>query len=300
MENEKQPQKIKLEITFSDSSVMEKEILLTSDTAVSPPADSQKMPWITVGILAFIVCASLATGVYHWYTEYFQSTEAVYHAAETEDEQLEEIEPIDEIETDEQDVPPEIPRPEMDVFPEFIALWEEYGNEDIAAVLTLGGEEFMVTQSDDNVFYITHDINRNRSPHGWVFLDSEVDLLTGSEHNMVVYDPVGGFIRRIREYVDYDYFLANPAISFSTLYGNFEWEIFAFYVAPRDFPFAVVNHESDEAWGAVLEQFTMASMYNTMLDVTMYDQILTVAVPTDISPDLFYVLQARMLRHITS
>jgi len=323
-ETERLLQKIKMEITFSDKSTIEKEILLTDKNTAEKkvitfdenskepdlPADV-KIPRVTAAILAVIVCASLITGVYHWYTSYFKpaDNEQPIHTdagagadnthigtdiPEQTGDKTEEQAPV-EPET------PVINRPDIEPFPEFLALWEEYGNDDIVAVLRFAEMEFHVMQSSDNAFYITHDIFRNYSSQGWVFLDHQVDLLTGMEHNMVVYDPVGSFIREtIQEYADYDFFLMHPKISFSTLYGDFEWEIFAFYVAPVDFPFAVVSHPDDDAWGEMVEQFTLASLYNTMLDVTMYDQILTIAVPTNIDPELFYVLQARMLRQITS
>jgi hypothetical protein len=89
-------------------------------------------------------------------------------------------------------------------------------------------------------------------------------------------------------------------ISLSTLFGEMEWEIFSYYVAPSDFPFAVVDHPDDDIWGEMVEQFTLVSLYNTMLDVNMYDQVLTIVVPTTVNPELFYILQARMLRQITS
>jgi len=321
--DERSLQKIKMEITFSDKSTLEKEIILTDKSAAdkkviifdetteeSDKSDSGKIPWVTVVILAVIVVASLATGIYHWYSSYFQPSDSVppEYIEKNPDNTINAPVPTpgantaDNPASDTAD--PEIPvmeRPAIDPLPEFLLLWEEYDNEDIVAVLTLAGTEFLVVQSSDNAFYITHDINRNYSSSGWVFLDHQVDLFMGLEHNMVVFDPVGGFMREtIQEYAEYNYYLEHPTISFSTLYGDFEWEIFAFYVAPVDFPFAVVNHPNDETWGEMVEQFTLVSLYNTMLDVTMYDQILTIAVPTNIDPELFYVLQARMLRQITS
>jgi len=318
------PQKIKMEITFSDKSTIEKEILLTDKSAAEKKVitfneetnetekpEDIKIPRVTVAVLTVIVCASLITGVYHWYTSYFKPAEneqPVYAGAEANADDPHigidiPVIPDDEVNYQNPDVidTPVIQRPEIEPFPEFISLWDEYGNEDIVAILEFADTEFKVVQSNDNAFYITHDIYRDFSSQGWVFLDHQVDLLMGFEHNMVIFDPTGSFMREtVQEYADYDFFLMHPAISFSTLYGDFEWEIFAYYIAPGDFPFAIVNHPDDEAWGEMVEQFTLASLYNTMLDVTMYDQVLTIAVPTIIDPELFHILQARMLRQITS
>jgi len=308
--------KIKMEITFADESTINKEIIISGgETKEAKPPDDAKMPWAAAIVLAVIVCASLATGVYHWYNSYFAPADAVEpaHIAAGDERAPEENanEPANDnintmTEQEETDPPdePDLPagqRYPIEPLPEFLQLWEEHGNEDIVAVLTLGETEIVVVQSNDNAFYITHDINRELSSQGWVFLDHQVDLYTGLEHNMVIYDPVGEFLRQVlQEYAEYSFFLRNPTITLSTLFGEIEWEIFSYYVAPADFPFTIVDHPDDDIWGEMIEQFTIASLYNTRLDVNEEDQILTIVVPTSVNPELFYVLQARMLRQITS
>jgi len=329
--------KIKMEITFSDDSTINKEIVISGNelskaptasnektlNALHPetqpeelkdlsPPEETKIPWVTVAVLAFIVCASLVTGIIHWYNAYYLPPDAVdpghviADPVRTPDANLEQTR---EDETDAQphdtDIDPDPPetsrRYAIEPLPEFLLLWDEHDNEDIVAILTLGETEIPVVQSNDNAFYITHDINGNLSPLGWVFLDYQVDLYIGMEHNMVIYDPTGEFLRSVmQEFAEYDFFLRNPMISLSTLFGELEWEIFSYYIAPSDFPFAIVDHPDDDIWGETVEQFTLASLYNAMLDVTMYDQVLTIVVPTTVNPELFYILQARMLRQITS
>jgi len=324
--------KIKMEITFSDDSTINREIVISgnerNDAAktiqkaakevvpwevpkVTSSSEEAKIPWVTVAILALIVCASLVTGISHWYSAYYLPADAIdpgHVIADPERTpdvivvQAGEDEPAEPQDADfAPDSPETSRRYAIDPLPEFLLLWDEYDNEDIVAILTLGETEIPVTQSNDNVFYLVHDITRSLSPSGWVFLDYQIDLYIGMEHNMVIYDPFGEFLRdAIIEFAEYDFFLRNPMISLSTLFGEFEWEIFSYYIAPLDFPFAVVDHPDDDIWGEVIEQFTMASFYNTMLDVNMYDQILTIAVPTPLNTELFYILQARMLRQITS
>jgi len=307
--------KIKMEITFSDESTINKEIVISENEwkTIKAPKE-EKMPWIAAAVLACIVCASFTTGIFHWYNTYYRPAEAVVPGyIDTSGDRTPNnttggpadgnANGVTEQGKEEPDQPdqPTGPRYGIEPLPEFLSLWEKYNNEDIVAVLTLAEEEFIVVQSYDNAFYITHDINRNTSSSGWVFMDHQIDMYIGSENNMVLYDPVGEFLRQIiQEYADYDFFLRNSTILLSSLYGDFEWEIFSYYVAPADFPFAIVNQPDDDEWGGMVEQFTKASLYNTMLDVNMEDQVLTIAVPTNIDPELFYILQARMLRQITS
>ena len=306
---------IKMEITFSDDSTIKKEIIISGDEWKAAKApDETKMPWIAAAVLACIVCASFATGIFHWYNTYYNPADALEpgyvdanggrNPGNTANEPSNgNANEVIEQGTEEPGQPdqPSGSRYGIEPLPEFLLLWEEYGNEDIVAVLTLAETEFLIVQSNDNAFYITHDINRNPSLHGWLFLDHEVDIYMGLENNMVLYDPVGAFLRQIiQEYADYDFFLRNPTILLSSLYGDYEWEIFSYSVLPTEFPFRTVNHPDDDEWGEAVAQFLGASLINTRLDVTMEDQVLTIAVPTTVDPELFHILQARMLRQITS
>jgi len=286
----------------------------------SEPPASEKTPWVTVVILAVISCASLTTGIVYWYNTYVRPVEYVQPALLVAANEAYNTQPdyppipYEYAPSEAGEAAPLAPlRPVMDPLPEFVSLWEEYGNQDIVARLTIAETDILIVQGSDNIFYLTHDIHSMSSPGGWAFMDYEVDLLMGDDFNMVIHippaliasddsqdSPMDALHYVLRNYMEYYFFLTHPTISLATLYGDFDWEIFSFYVAPVDFPFAVVNHTCEESWGIVVEQFTLAAMYNTMLDVTPYDQVLTIAAPTDISPDLFYVLQARMLRHITS
>ena len=305
--------KIKMEITFSDESKINKEIIISGDEwkPVKAPEET-KMPWIAAAVLACIVCASFATGIFHWYTTYYRSADVVEpgyvdtDGGRVPNDNANEQGSGNEVIAQGDDEPdqPDLPsgsRYGIEPLPEFSLLWEEYGNVDIVAVLTLAETEFLIVQGNDNAFYITHDINRNPSPQGWLFLDHEVDIYMGLEHNMVLYDPVGEFLRQvIQEYADYDFFLRNPTILLSSLFGDYNWEIFSYSVLPTESPFRIVNHPDDDVWGEIIAQFSGASLYNTRLDVTMEDQVLTIAVPTTVDPELFHILQARMLRQITS
>ncbi|MCL2355996.1 MAG: class B sortase [Defluviitaleaceae bacterium] len=271
--------------------------------------DEKKIPWVTVAVLAILCIATLGTGVFHWHRNYFSPADyAAYVSTDVEppsrDFEYDESAPGELAETELAEIfddVPEIIRPDIEPLPEFVALREEHDNDDIVAVLTLADNEVLVMQTDNNEFYLTHDINREPSEAGSVFMDSETDLLMGFDHNFVVHVPPGNALRQIlQEYASYDFFLIHPTISLFTLYGNFDWEIFAFYIAPDAFPFMTVNHPDDDAWGIAVEQFTLAALYNTRLDVTLYDQIITITSPIEAGSNFYYVLQARMLRHITS
>lgn len=314
------------ELKQADEMQQSDELKQTAETQKAARViDLEKMPWGTVIVLAVLCVASLITGVVYWYNNYYLSSDhggnpsvseedtalpsvgnseqnqgliQIPAATDTRDSR-ESGDALAQDEEPEHEVAPMIP--DMDPLPEFIELWEEYGNEDIVGILYLAEHEEFVLQADDNSFYLTHDINREQSETGSVFLDYGVDLLMGMDYNMVVYIPYDVAIREVlREYINYDFFLMHPTLTLATLYGDFDWEIFSFYIAPDTVSFMTVNYPDDYVWGEAVMHFTLASLYNTRLDVTEFDQIITIVTPTDVGSGIYYVLQARMLRQITS
>ena len=269
-----------------------------SEATVNEPESSKELPWFSIGALAVLCVAALITGIYYWYTTYYDSGEedvpAFFEPLPPADEYL--LPPVGLQDTNNDDdiseeYEPEDIRPLVDPSPEFLALWEEYDRTDIVARLTIAEEDVLIIQV----------IDADYDTEGWAVLDEQVNLLFGEDDNMVIFAAEDSYLQQmLREYSDYDHFLMHPTLLLDTLYGYFEWEIFAFFVAPAALGFMEVNYEDPDAWGDMVGQFIQTSLYNTRLDVAEYDQIITIVSPAEGSPDLFTVLQARMLRQITS
>ena len=190
--------------------------------------------------------------------------------------------------------------PEVIISPEILALREQFGNDDIVGRLSIIGTsiDYPVVQGVDNEFYLRHDIRGNPSSGGWIFLDYEVDI-AGHDQNIVIYGHnmmIGTMFHSLRHYVDYDFLREHQIISFSTLYADYEWEIFAFFRTHIDFPYTHINFPNVATWGAMLEQFMQHSMHDTGIIVTPDDRILTLSTCTNQDPDERFVLQARLIR----
>ena len=264
-----------------------------------------KIPIFTVIVLSILCILSLGTGVYYWYTNYFATEPAIETVAEVAATEIElpvlyeaEHEPEHEPEYEAEEIVPDLTqpmRPVLDPRPQFVELWEYYGTTDIVGHLFIPGTEFDTYV----VQFETNDLAANPSPNNWVMLDYRVDILLDWDLNIIIHGEYGSALQEImREYFYYEFFLTNPTITFNTQYAEYDWEIFAFYVAPSTLGFAEIHYCLD-TWGDEVEMFSLAALYNTRLDVTEYDQVLTLITPTG-TADMFYVLQARLLRHITS
>jgi len=246
--------------------------------------ETPKIPKLTAICLSVLCILAIGTGVRHWYTTYF--LDEVTPA-------LADVSAFDEYELASQAYEPfSIPRPILEPRPQFVALWEYFGKNNIVGHLFIEGTEL-------DEYVLQSEYNENL-PSDWVFICHKVDILMGDALNWVIHGQHDSKMQHIlSKYFDYDFFLQHPVITFNTQYAEYEWEIFSFYIAPMDFPFAVVHHPL-EYWGDMVETFTIAGLYDTRLDVTEYDQILTLTTPVSSTHGLYYVLQARLLRHITS
>ena len=182
---------------------------------------------------------------------------------------------------------------------EFLELRRVFGNDDIVGHLRIEGTaiDYIVVQGADNDFYLRRDIWQNRSSAGWIFLDYAVDL-RGQDQNMTIYGHNvrnGAMFHNIRRYVSYSFFRENPIITFRTLYADYEWEIFAFYVAHINFPYTVVNFPNEATYAYMLDRFMSMSIHDSGITVSHNDRILTLSTCTNSNVNERFVLQARLI-----
>jgi len=186
-----------------------------------------------------------------------------------------------------------------EIRPEFLALREQFENDGIVGRLWIEGTsiDYIVVQSSDNDFYLHHDIYKNQSGAGWIFLDYEVDL-TKDNQNTVIYGHNmrnGTMFGGLSRFAGYDFFKEHQIINFSTLYEDTAWEVFAFYTTHIDFPYTHINFASRDQWVLMLESFIDRSVHEADHKPTATDRILTLSTCENNDNDLRLVVQARLI-----
>jgi len=188
---------------------------------------------------------------------------------------------------------------------EFIHLQEAFENEDIIGHLSIAGTSIysIVVQADDNEFYLDHDVWRNPSIAGWIFADYMVDIAS-EDHNIVIYGhnmSADLMFHSLRHFQDFEFLRAHSRILFSTIYDDYEWEIFSFYIAHISFPYTNINFHNDPAsqdyWGNWIRIFAEMSMHHTGIEVSSEDRILTLStcINGQRNTDYRFVLHARLI-----
>lgn len=199
--------------------------------------------------------------------------------------------------------PPEKPEPfetEKTIQPEFEVLRKTYDNDDIIGYLKIENTsvDYPVLQYTDNDYYLNRGIDKNLNMAGSLYLDYENNVAK-EDKNSIIY---GHNMRQdimfhsLRYFTNEDYYKERKNITFNTIYDNYKWEVFAFYsVDVRDFYYLDVNFKSDEDFLALVNKMKSLSLYDTGIEVTAEDRILTLSTCTNITETSRYVLNAKLV-----
>lgn len=196
-------------------------------------------------------------------------------------------------------LPSEEVEEEKIIKPYFVEQIKKYDNEDIVAYLQIPDTsvEYLVVQKEnDNTYYLDHDIENKPNQAGWIYMDYENDIL-GEDKNTVIY---GHNMRQdymfhsLRYYRDEAYFKDHRYIYLNTLYDETKWEIFSAYITTTDFYYIQVSFVEDEFENLIAEMKNK-SFYNTGVEISKDDRILTLSTCTGRADDERYVINAKLV-----
>lgn len=181
----------------------------------------------------------------------------------------------------------------------FLAVLES--NEDIVGRINVAPDiKYLVTQSDDNKFYLEHGYKQEQSKEGTIFLDYRCDTkLEELEGHYILYGhhmKKGTMFAHLMEYKDEVFFRDNNIIRFDTLYEDYKWEIFSAYVTTTDFYFIDTVFADQDEWFSFLTLVQDKSMFRTNVELKPDDVLLTLCTCTYEYDDARFVIHARLIR----
>jgi len=201
----------------------------------------------------------------------------------------------------EQPQPPAQTTPEPQRLGRFATLYAE--NSDIVGWLNIPAADvdLPVLQGDDNEFYLYHDFNGRFTRYGSIF------LCTGKEvhphrmtQNLSLYGHNtrnGSMFGRLSRFRNIDTLRNNPTFTFTTLYEEIEFVIFALFVTNSDPAQDNGNffEYREEVTQALLDEIHARSMIHTGVEVTPNDQLLSLTTCTHEFHDARLVVFARTM-----
>ena len=104
--------------------------------------------------------------------------------------------------------------------------------------------------------------------------------ITSSNLNTVIYGhrmKDGSMFQQLTKFLDQDFFDTHRTFEYDTLYESYEAEIFAVYNTLTEFDYIQTDFASDEAYEQLLSRIKEKSMFQTDIEVSASDQIITLS-----------------------
>ena len=144
--------------------------------------------------------------------------------------------------------------------------------------------DYPVVQSEDNTFYLKHNINKEKNGSGCPFLDYRNSIKPDSRDRCIIiyghHRRNGTMFAHLKRYNELDFYQENPVIRFDTIYERGEWIIFSNFRTTTSWstgvPFNYIRTEfkDDEDYLSFVNELKKRSLISIPVEVRADDQIL--------------------------
>lgn len=181
-------------------------------------------------------------------------------------------------------------------------------NTDFVGYLDIPGVNLSlpVVQTSDNETYLGKNFYGASTKYGCPFVAYENNI-TQFDTNTVIYGHHmndGTIFGALDKYKSIDGFKAAPVIEFNTLYGNYKWKVIAAFITNAEqeddsgyvFNYFFTNLSTKEHFASYLNELSQRSLYDTGVDVTVDDKLLTLSTCSHEFDNARFVVVARLVR----
>ncbi len=157
--------------------------------------------------------------------------------------------------------------------------------------------DYPVVKAEDNFYYLHRFIDGSYNGGGSIFLDC---LCAGdfSGKNTVIYGHNmndGSMFASLRDYRKDGYYAEHPKLYLNTPTQNYRIEVFAGYVTDADSDTYDIGFTDDAAYLAFLEKMRSQSDFETNVELTAEDRIVTLSTCSYEYYDARYVIQGKLV-----
>lgn len=168
---------------------------------------------------------------------------------------------------------------------------------------------YPVYQTDDNDFYLNHDMDKKSSKYGALFIDKDSQI--GREkngRNTVIYGHSmrdGAMFGELKKFLDISFYSKNKIIDFTSLYSANKYKVFAVFVtntlpehnSGEVFDYSKSSFISENDFNAWINSIQQKSIITTNIDVNFDDEILTLSTCAYDFEGARLVVMARKIRN---
>lgn len=169
-------------------------------------------------------------------------------------------------------------------------------NEEIIAWIGIPGTKisYPVMQGDDNVYYLNHTFSHKVNSAGSLFMEV-LNAEDFSDYHTLIYGhnmKNGSMFGTLSYYKSPTYLVAHPYIYVDVEEGRLKYQIFSCYETTADSDSYTIGFAPDDVYADYLAKIKGRAAYDTGVEVSQEDQILTLSTCTR-SGQLRYLVHAK-------
>ena len=146
--------------------------------------------------------------------------------------------------------------------------------------------DYPVMQTDDNEYYLDHDVNHEQDKNGTLFMDYQCDV-TKPSSNFIIYGHnmrSGNMFGNLDKYKSEDYYKKHPTILFDTIYEKAVYQVmyvFNSHIYTEDEVtfkyYQMIDIASEKEFESNMKNMQEMSLYNTGVEAVYGEQLLTLS-----------------------
>ena len=171
-------------------------------------------------------------------------------------------------------------------------------NTDIASLMSLNRDiygwlkvnntniDYPVVHTDDNNYYLKHNLYKEKDKNGWVFMDYRNSTTSELSKNTIIYGHnmyySGVMFGTLHKAYQKSWYTksSNQIITFNTLYKNMKFKIFSIYKIPKTSDYLITNFDDDDEFMRYVDMVKGRSIADFGVEVNKDDKLLTLSTCT--------------------
>lgn len=157
-------------------------------------------------------------------------------------------------------------------------------NSDIKGVIKIDNTKinYPVVQCENNEFYINHDIKKEKSKYGTIFIDyrNELEPNRLQGQNIILYGhnmKDESMFSDLKVFRNKEFNYDNSIIYLDMFYKRYRFEIFSVFLVNEDFNYRKTYFENDQELNYYLKGIEDSSLYFKDIELNCKDTILTLS-----------------------
>lgn len=157
-------------------------------------------------------------------------------------------------------------------------------NSDIKGIIKINNSKinYPIVQCDNNEFYIKHDIKKNKSKYGTIFIDYRNKLNNNSlaGQNIILYGhnmKDGSMFADLKLFKKEEFCKNNPMVDLVILPKEYKFEIFSVFVVNSDFDYRKIYFHNDEELSNYLKLIKSSALYFKDVEFNCKDTMITLS-----------------------